>query len=136
LFLSGRWLPFAMHFKISPITAAQIFNDILGEEYMESRIFGGKAYGCNSRQSWHTDGQFSIIVDTPGVMSEIDCPVTEFRASKIVRDTESQLRQWTDALNRQKIVDAARTAEMRAEMRDKFRAMANRHMWRAANGGK
>ena len=125
-----------MHFKLSPLTAAQIFDDILGDEFMESRMFGGRAYGCNSRHQWHTAGQFSEIIPAPGVMSEIDCPVLEFRDSKLIRDTEVQIKRWSDAVNRQAVLDAARTAEMRAEMRDKFRAMANRHMWRAANGGR
>lgn len=60
-------------------------------------------------------------------MGEFNSPVYNIRASKIIRDTENMLRRFTDPVERQKILDTARNMEMREEIKDKWRAMVNRH---------
>jgi len=59
-------------------------------------------------------------------MGEFNSPVYNIRASKIIRDTENMLRRFTDPVEKQKILDAARNMEMREEIKEKWRALIKR----------
>jgi hypothetical protein len=60
-------------------------------------------------------------------MGEFNSPIYNIRASRIIRDTERFMRRFTDIQDRQKAVDESRLNEMRWELKDKFKAMLNRH---------
>lgn len=74
-----------------------------------------------------TRGVITLRSNRNNMMGEFNSPIYNVRASRIIRDTERMLRMFMEPQERQKIVDSARQAEMRAELKDKFRAMCNRH---------
>lgn len=74
-----------------------------------------------------THGVITLRTKRYSLMGEFDMPIYNIRASRIIRDTENMLRRFTDPVERQKAVDTARSNEMRAEIKDKFRSMCNRH---------
>jgi len=77
----------------------------------------------------NTSGFITLRVKRNNLMGEFNSPIYNIRASRIIRDTERMLRRFTDIQDKQKAVDAARMSEMRAEIKDKFRAMLNRNMF-------
>jgi hypothetical protein len=76
-----------------------------------------------------TSGLFTLRMKRNNLMGEFNSPIYNVRASRIIRDTERMLRRFTEPQDKQKAIDAARSQEMRAEIKDKFKAMLNRNMF-------
>jgi hypothetical protein len=74
-----------------------------------------------------THGVITLRTKRYNMMGEFNSPIYNIRASRIIRDVERQLRMFTDPSERQKKIDAARSQEMREEIKDKWRAMLNRN---------
>lgn len=62
-------------------------------------------------------------------MGEFTSPIYNVRSSRIIRDTERMLRAYAEPRERQAKMDASRSSELRAELKDKFKAMCNRNMF-------
>jgi hypothetical protein len=62
-------------------------------------------------------------------MGEFTSPIYNVRSSRIIRDTERMLRAYKEPQERQAKIDASRSSELRAELKDKFIAMCNRNMF-------
>jgi hypothetical protein len=73
-----------------------------------------------------THGVITLRTKRHNSMGEFNSPIYNIRASRIIRDTERMFRMFQEPVERQKIVDNTRIAELRAEMKDKWKAMLNR----------
>lgn len=120
-----------MQLQLSPRTKQRIFNRKMARAGYAARIQRwedrDECMLTHITRGISTRGGISIRARRYNVMGEFDSPVYNIRASRIIRDTARMLREWTDPVQRQRITDAARQSEMRAELKDKFRAMVNRN---------
>jgi hypothetical protein len=82
---------------------------------------------CHIDRANTTRGLFTERGDRRNSMGVLDMPCIEIRFSRLVRDTQRQLRQWTDVMERRDRIDLAREAELSGELKDKWNAMLNRH---------
>jgi hypothetical protein len=119
-----------MHLELSPKSAARLFNRKMSREGYLATIHRSsdrvEVIICHLDRAYNTMGNYSLRAHRNNLMGPFNSPVYDIRASRIMRDTARALRAFTDPVERQRAADAARSAEMRAEMRDKYRAMMNR----------
>ena len=118
-------------FKLSPKSQQRLFNRKLGREGFVAIInrYSDKneVMICAKDRCNATVGLFTVRYERSSSMGKLDMPCVQIRSSKLIRDTERQLRQWTDAMERKDRIDASREAELSGEMREKFKSMCNRH---------
>lgn len=120
-----------MNLELSVKTRQRMFNRKMEREGYSARIY--KWEDKTECMLTHVD----TVNSTHGVitlrnkrynnMGEFNSPLYNIRASRIIRDTERMLRMFQDPVERQKRVDKARSAEMRAELKDKWYSMLNRN---------
>ena len=121
-----------MMLELSPKTKQRLFErKMVREAIYKTRIMRwenkNECMITNVERVNKTIGIITQRTNRYNSMGEFNSPVYNIRASKIIRDTENMLRRFTDPVERQKILDTARNMEMREEIKDKWRAMVNRH---------
>ena len=122
-----------MELELSFKTKQRMFNRKMEKEGYFAKLYRWEnkteCMLCHITKENSTYGLVTLRAKKFNLMGEFNSPIYNIRASRIIRDTERMLRRFTDVQDKQKAVDESRVQEMRAELKDKFKAMLNRNMF-------